>query len=59
MSTQLGMWLVMAEMEPERVFVQVIDVDVATDREITFGRNLAEGLGDRVALRPRPPARSP
>lgn len=42
------MWLVMAEMEPERVLVQVIDVDVAKDREITFGRNLAEGLGDRV-----------
>jgi hypothetical protein len=42
------MWLVMAEMESERVLVQVIDVDVAMDREITFGRNLAEGLGDRV-----------
>ena len=38
----------MAEMGPERVLVQVVDVDVAADREITFGRSLAEGLGDRV-----------
>ena len=30
-----------------RVWVQVIDVDVAADREITFGKSLAEGLGDR------------
>ena len=27
---------------------QVIDVDVAADRQITFGRNLAEGLGERL-----------
>ena len=33
--------------DPGRVWVQVIDVDVAADREITFGRSLAEGLGDR------------
>jgi Trypsin-co-occurring domain 1 len=39
---------VMAGMGPDRVLVQVVDVDVAADREITFGRNLAEGLGDRV-----------
>ena len=32
----------MAEMGPERVLVQVVDVDVAADREITFGRNLAD-----------------
>jgi hypothetical protein len=38
----------MAETGSERVLVQVVDVDVAADREITFGRNLAEGLGDRV-----------
>ena len=38
----------MAGMGPERVWVQVIDVDVAADREITFGRNLAEGLSDRA-----------
>ncbi len=38
----------MAGTDPERVLVQVVDVDVAADREITFGRNLAEGLGDRV-----------
>jgi hypothetical protein len=43
-----GRWLVMAETGSERVLVQVVDVDVAADREITFGRNLAEGLGDRV-----------
>ena len=30
-----------------RVWVQVIDVDVAADREITFGKSLAEGLGGR------------
>jgi hypothetical protein len=29
-------------MGPERVLVQVVDVDVAADREITFGRNLAQ-----------------
>jgi len=34
---------------PERVWVQVIDVDVAADREVTFGRNLAQELGDREA----------
>jgi hypothetical protein len=38
----------MAETGAERVWVQVIDVDVAADREITFGRNPAEGLVDRV-----------
>ena len=37
----------MTGMNPERVFVQVIDVDVAADREITFGKSLAERLGDR------------
>src|SRR5215472_10954598 len=41
-------WLVMSETGLERVWVQVIDVDVAADREITFGRNLAEALGDRL-----------
>lgn len=29
------------------MWVQVIDVDVAADREITFGKSLAEGLGNR------------
>lgn len=29
------------------VWVQVIDVDVAADREITFGKSLAEGMSDR------------
>ena len=29
----------MAGMGPERVWVQVVDVDVAADREITFGRS--------------------
>jgi hypothetical protein len=37
----------MAGAEPEQVWVQVIDVDVATDREITFGKNLAEELSRR------------
>jgi len=37
----------MTETGPERVWVQVVDVDVAADREITFGRNLADGLADR------------
>jgi hypothetical protein len=37
----------MAGMGPERVLVQVVDVDVAADREITFGKNLAQQLGDR------------
>lgn len=36
-----------AETDPERVWVQVVDVDVAADREITFGRNVAEGLAER------------
>jgi hypothetical protein len=36
-----------AGMGSERVWVQVIDVDVAADREITFGRSLAEELADR------------
>jgi hypothetical protein len=33
---------------PERVWVQVIDVDVAADREVTFDRNLAQELSDRA-----------
>lgn len=37
-----------AETIPERVWVQVIDVDAAAGREITFRRNLAEGLGSRL-----------
>jgi hypothetical protein len=37
----------MADAGSERVWVQVIDVDVAADREITFERNLAEGLSRR------------
>jgi hypothetical protein len=32
---------------PEQVWVQVIDVNVAAGREITFGKNLAEGLANR------------
>jgi hypothetical protein len=39
-----GRWLVMDGTGPERVWVQVIDVDVAADREVTFGRNLAQEL---------------
>ena len=39
---------VMAGTGSEQVWVQVIDVEVAANREITFGRTLAEGLGDRV-----------
>jgi hypothetical protein len=39
--------LVAAEVGSERVFVQVVDVDVAAGREITSGKNLAEGLADR------------
>lgn len=37
----------MAGVNSERVLVQVIDVDVASDRQITFGRSLAEGIADR------------
>jgi hypothetical protein len=37
----------MAGAEPEQVWVQVIDVDLAEDREITFGKNLAEELSRR------------
>ena len=37
----------MAGINPERVFVQVVDVDVAAGREISFGKSLAEGLTDR------------
>lgn len=33
--------------DPGRVWVQVIEVDVVADREITFGRSLAEGLSER------------
>lgn len=36
-----------AEIGPERVWVQVIDVAVARDREMIFGQSLAEGLCDR------------
>jgi hypothetical protein len=43
----VGRWPVVARMNPARVFVQVIDVDVAADREITFGKSLAEGLASR------------
>ena len=32
---------------PDQVWVQVVDVNVAADREITFGKSLAEGLVDR------------
>lgn len=32
-----------------QVWVQVVDVDVAAGREISFGRNLAQRLGDRAA----------
>src|SRR5947209_1333554 len=34
-------------MGSDQVWVQVVDVNVATDREITFGKSLAEGLSDR------------
>lgn len=33
--------------DPGRVWVQVIDMNVAADREITFGKSLAERLDDR------------
>jgi Trypsin-co-occurring domain 1 len=39
--------MVVAGVGPERVFVQVVDVDVAAGREISFGKSLAEGLADR------------
>jgi hypothetical protein len=39
--------VIMAVIEPEPVWVQVVDVEVGEDREITFGKHLAEGLGDR------------
>jgi hypothetical protein len=38
---------VVAREGSERVWVQVIDMSVAANREITFGKSLAEGLGDR------------
>lgn len=38
----------MLGMGSERVWVQVVEVDVAADREISFRRDLAEGLGDRA-----------
>jgi Trypsin-co-occurring domain 1 len=47
MTFSLGRQLV-AGAGSERVWVQVIDVDAVAGREITFGRNLAEGLGDRA-----------
>jgi hypothetical protein len=31
-----------------QVWVQVIDVEAAANREITFGKTLAEGLGSRA-----------
>jgi hypothetical protein len=37
----------MAGVDPGQVWVQVIDVDMAAGREISFGRNLAEGLAER------------
>ena len=37
-----GWWLIVAEMGPGQVWVQVVDVDVAADREITFGKSLAQ-----------------
>jgi hypothetical protein len=37
----------MAGVGSEQVWVQVVDVDMATDREITFGKNLTEGLENR------------
>ena len=37
----------MAGVGPEQVWVQVIDVNVAAGREITFGNNLAEELANR------------
>lgn len=37
----------MAEMDSGRVLVQVVDVDMAAGREITFGKSLVEGLGER------------
>lgn len=36
----------MAEMGSAQVWAQVVDVDVS-DREITFGRSMAEGLAER------------
>jgi hypothetical protein len=39
----------MAGKGPERVWVQVVDVDTAAGREITFGKSMAEGLADRQA----------
>jgi hypothetical protein len=37
----------MAGVGSEQVWVQVVDVNMAADREITFGKNLAEGLENR------------
>jgi Trypsin-co-occurring domain 1 len=37
----------MSGIDPERVWVQVIDANVAEDREISFGKSLAEGLEER------------
>jgi hypothetical protein len=39
--------LVVAGVGPEQVWVQVIDVNVAAGREITFGKNSAEKLANR------------
>jgi hypothetical protein len=36
-----------AEVGSERVFVQVVDVDVAAGREIAFRKSLADRLADR------------
>ena len=38
----------MAGVGPDRVLVQVVDVNVTADREITFGRSLADALADRA-----------
>ena len=37
----------MAEVGSERVWVQVVDVEVAADREITFSKSVAEELSER------------
>jgi hypothetical protein len=37
----------MAGIDTDQVWVQVIDADMAADREITLSKSLAERLGDR------------
>jgi hypothetical protein len=39
----------MADVGSEQVWVQVVDVDLTADREITFSRNMAEKVVDRQA----------